>query len=96
MSQYEGYTLVPRYLNCYDDMVIVTHAVSWQRDGECAGNPKAMKIIQSLCDGKNSCHIEHSTSILGGSCLSKLEFKMDYSCQTGKIKSRYLLLRNQY
>ena len=88
MSRTEGYTLIPRYLNCYDDMVIVTHAVSWQGDGECAGNPKAIKIIQSLCDGKNSCYIEHSRSILGGSCVwpSELKFTMYYSCQTGKIK----------
>ena len=86
MSQHEGYTLTPRYLHCYDDMVIVTHSVSWQREGECTGNPKAMDIIQSLCDGRNSCYIEHSTSLLGGSCSEKLEFKMYYSCQTGKIK----------
>ena len=74
MSQLEGRTVIPRDLHCYDDMVIVTHAV------ECVGNPNAMKIIQYLCDGRNSCYIEHIRSILGD-----LQFKMYYSCQTGKI-----------
>ena len=78
--------MIPRNLQCYDDMVIVTHAASWQRDGECEGNPKAMKIIQSLCDGRNSCEIVHSKSIFGGSCETNFKFNMYYSCQTGKIK----------
>lgn len=77
--------MTPRNLSCYDDMVIVTHAVYWQRNGECDGNSQAMKIIQSLCDGNSSCYIEHSRSILGGSCLSTFEFTMYYSCQTGEM-----------
>lgn len=77
--------MTPRNLSCYDDMVIVTHAVYWQRNGECDGNSQAMKIIQSLCDGNSSCYIEHSRSILGGSCWSTFEFTMYYSCQTGEM-----------
>ena len=95
MSQREGWTLIPRDLHCYDDMVIVTHAVSWRRDGECAGNPKAMKIIQSLCDGRNSCYIEHSKSILGGSCGTNFDFTMYYSCQTGNNGIFILLTKRE-
>lgn len=87
--------MTPRHLHCYDDMVIVTHAVYWQNE-ECDGNSQAMKIIQSLCDGRNSCYIEHSRSILGGSCLSTFEFTMYYSCQTGEMSGRHLVLRNRY
>ena len=80
MSQSERHTLTPRDLRCYDDMVIVTHEVSWLTDNNC-GNTNALKIIQDLCDGRNSCYVNHSKALLGGDGCSY----MYYSCQTGKM-----------
>ncbi|KAJ7360505.1 hypothetical protein OS493_015607 [Desmophyllum pertusum] len=82
MSQSERHTLTPRDLRCYDDMVIVTHEVSWLTDNNC-GNTNALKIIQDLCDGRNSCYVNHSKALLGGDgCSYPLTLKMYYSCQT--------------
>ena len=86
MQQYEGDSMVPRDLRCYDDMVIVTHAVSW-KNWECPDDSSAFKIIKSLCDGKNSCYVEHSSSVLGGYCYWKRLFTMYYSCQTGVLSA---------
>lgn len=81
--------MVPNYLCCYDDMVIVTHAVYWFGSG-CPNDPNAMKIIENLCDGRNSCHVEHNRNKLGGSCAEQLYFTMYYSCQTGKLRGKGL------
>lgn len=76
--------MVPHDLRCYDDMVIVTHAVYWN-NWECSGDSNALKIIKSLCDGRNFCQVENKRSALGGPCGSKFWFTMYYSCQTGKL-----------
>lgn len=88
MEQSERYTMVPTNLSCYDNMVIVTHAVSWDDGfGNCNYGQRAMTIIQNLCDGRNSCVVLNKKSLLGGSCGSDLKFVMYYSCQTGTLRN---------
>lgn len=80
--------MVPTNLSCYDNMVIVTHEVSWDDgSGNCNYGQRAMTIIQNLCDGRNSCVVLNKKSLLGGSCGSDLKFVMYYSCQTGTLRN---------
>ena len=77
--------MTPRNLSCWENMVIVTHSVSWS-DSNCLTQPKSMQAIQEKCEGKSSCYVELERSFLGNPCPDErwLDFKMYYSCQTGK------------
>lgn len=91
MEVTEGYGLTPRNLRCYDNMVIVTHFVSWSKY-DCETQPESMHAIQSRCDGEGDCHVLYTRSVLGDPCpdLSWMRFVMYYSCQTGKISVVYV------
>ena len=87
MDRKERTSLTPSHLNCSDNMVIVTHAVSWAADA-CSTQPESMQAIQRTCDGKSYCYVQHSRSALGDPCPGArlLRFTMYFSCQTGKIQ----------
>lgn len=87
MKRSESYGMAPTNLSCYDNMVIITHAVSWNDNGNCNYDQSAMTIIQNLCDGRKSCVVENKKRLLGGSCEYSLTFVMYYSCQTGTSRN---------
>ncbi|XP_022779612.1 rhamnose-binding lectin-like [Stylophora pistillata] len=87
MEWFENYGMTPTNLSCYDNMVIITHAVSWNDNGNCNYDQSAMTIIQNLCDGRKSCVVENKKRLLGGSCEYSLTFVMYYSCQTGTSRN---------